>query len=74
MVLMDIKLPLLNGYEASAKMKSHMPKLKIIAQTASQISEDLLKNKELFDDYIIKPINQGELIRKIERLLFKIQK
>ena len=56
-VLMDIKMPILNGFEATKLIKEKFPKIKIIAQTAYSQSEEELKRKEFgFDDFLIKPI------------------
>ena len=66
-VLMDIKMPVMNGIEAIKIIKSFMPKLPIIAQTAYAMPED---KKMVFDaggdDYISKPINRRHLLEKIK--------
>jgi PAS domain S-box-containing protein len=67
-VLMDIKMPVMNGYEATQKIKEMYPNLPIIAQTAYSTRED--KEKALTagcDDFISKPINKdvlGSLLNK----------
>lgn len=67
LVLMDIQLPDLNGYEASAIIKKTHPHIKIIAQTAyASISEKQKALKAGCNDYISKPINQ-ELLFSIMR-------
>ena len=40
LVLMDIKLPFMNGYEATKRIKQVKPDLPIIAQTAYAMNED----------------------------------
>jgi two-component system, cell cycle response regulator DivK len=65
-VLMDMKLPELNGYEAVKRIKAFNKNLKIIAQTAYAMAED----KDLCleagcDDYICKPIDPVTLLDKI---------
>lgn len=70
LVLMDMKMPLMNGYDATRQIKSFMPNLPIIGQTA--YSTDLDKNKVLecgCNDYISKPINRVLLISKIKAQL-----
>ena len=70
LVLMDIKIPLLNGYEATKKIKEIRPDLPIIAQTAYSTQND--KDAAIgagCDDYISKPINRVELSNKIKMLL-----
>lgn len=66
LVLMDIRLPILNGREAMLEIKKNRPDLPIIAQTAFAMSGD--KEKYLdsgFDDYISKPIIMEEILEKI---------
>jgi CheY-like chemotaxis protein len=55
-VLLDIKMPVMDGYEALEKIRNINPKLPVIAQTAYALPGDVEKMKTLFDDYITKPI------------------
>jgi signal transduction histidine kinase len=64
-VLLDIKMPVMDGYEALEKIRNINPKLPVIAQTAYALPGDVEKMKTLFDDYITKPINRQLLIEKI---------
>lgn len=69
-VLMDIKLPVLNGFEATRQIKKARPEIIIIAQTAYAMSED--KDKALqagCDGYISKPIDAGELLYLLQKLV-----
>ena len=67
LVLMDIKLPLMNGYEATRRIKLNKPDLPIIAQTAYAMVEDKDKALEAgCDGYIAKPIKKAELLKMIE--------
>jgi PAS domain S-box-containing protein len=57
-ILMDIKMPVMDGYEAIKTIRSFRNDIKIIAQTAYAMSAE--KNKVLeagFDGYVSKPIN-----------------
>lgn len=70
LILMDIQLPLMDGYTAAKKIRENGSEAKIIAQTAYALSgemENFLANG--FDDYIVKPIYSGQLLEKIESLL-----
>jgi PAS domain S-box-containing protein len=70
LVLMDIKMPDMDGYEATKLIKKNRPELIVVAQTAHAVSDD--KEKALkagCDDYITKPIIQKDLIRIIEKAL-----
>lgn len=65
LVLMDIKMPVMNGFEALEEIRKINPKLPVIAQTAYALSGEVEKIKSVFDDYITKPINRQLLIEKI---------
>lgn len=70
LVLMDIRLPGMNGYDATREIKSINKNIPIIAQTAFALSGD--KEKALAagcDDYITKPIKPAELIEKLNKLI-----
>ena len=57
LVLMDIQLPLMNGYEATKEIKKIRPGLPVIAQTANALDDDRLKCLNSgCSDYITKPI------------------
>jgi PAS domain S-box-containing protein len=69
MVLMDINMPLMNGYDATIGIKKFRPHLPIIAQTAYAIAGD--KEKSLAvgcDDYIAKPIKRDVLLTIIKNI------
>lgn len=75
LVLMDIQMPKLNGYEATMKIKEHNPNIPVIAQTAYAMPNDNIKCIEAgCDDYISKPINTQLLLDKINGNLFKEKK
>ena len=62
LVLMDIKMPVMNGLEAAMQIKSVLPNLPIIAQTAySTESDKQLALNHGCDDFISKPINKEKL-------------
>ncbi len=71
-VLMDIKMPVMNGYLAAEKIKAVKPELPIIAQTAySTISEKEMALKYGCDDFISKPIKKEELFLMMMKYLNK---
>ena len=65
-ILMDIRLPGLNGYEITKKIREHNDKVIIIAQTACTYPKDIAKAFAVgCDDYIAKPIRTKNLIDMI---------
>ena len=68
LILMDVQMPVLNGFDATKRIKEFRPDVPIIIQTAYVYLNN--KDKDLLaiaDDYIEKPINRRvllELIRK----------
>ena len=72
LVLMDIKMPLLNGYEATRQIKKLRPDLPVIAQTALHATEDREKAIQAgCDRFIKKPISKKELIMMMHELLYR---
>lgn len=66
LILMDIKMPVMNGYEASMKIKELRPNLPIIAQTAYSTAIDRNKAFESgCSDFISKPFTKENLLAKI---------
>ena len=71
-VLMDIQLPGLNGYEATRQIKSFNKELVIIAQTAYAMAGDEKKALEAgCDDYLSKPIGKENLLLLLSKYLDK---
>jgi len=67
-ILMDIQLPGINGYEATRKIREFLPGIPIIAQTAHALAEDKTKSFESgCNDFITKPIKRQVLLRTIEK-------
>jgi len=71
-VLMDIQLPVLDGYDSARRIREFRKNIIIIAQTAFSLLGDQEKIiTSGFDDYIVKPIFPHQLIEKLESLLVK---
>jgi two-component system cell cycle response regulator DivK len=65
-ILMDIQLPVMDGYTSAKKIREMGRKIRIVAQTAYGISGDMESIiASGFDDYILKPIYAGQLIDKL---------
>jgi len=72
LILMDIKMPIMDGYEATKQIKKLNPDIPIIAQTAYAMASDKAKAiKAGCDEYLAKPINSDELIETIHKYLNK---
>lgn len=70
LVMMDLKMPVMSGFEATALIKKINPEIPIIAQTAYAMSTDRAKALDAgCDDYIAKPIIFEEFIKLISKYL-----
>jgi len=69
LILMDLQMPLLNGYEAVKQIREFNSVVKIIAQTAYALEGDREKALDAgCDEYISKPIKISDLRQKINEL------
>jgi CheY-like chemotaxis protein/two-component sensor histidine kinase len=70
LVLMDVKMPVMDGYEATRLIKQLKPGLPVIALTAFAFAEDKEKAMNAgCDDYLSKPVKQTELLAVMKRFL-----
>jgi CheY-like chemotaxis protein len=68
LVLMDLKMPVMDGLEATREIKSFRKSLPIIALTAFALSGDEKKAREAgCDDYTSKPVSREELLEKLKQ-------
>jgi len=68
LILMDIKMPVLDGFEATKRIKEQYPEMIIIAQTAYASTEVMRKCKTAGCDYFVsKPIKKSELISTLKQ-------
>lgn len=71
LILMDVRMPVMNGYESAKIIKQQLETI-IVAVTASALDDSESVNKrEVFDDYLRKPILRKELIASLSKLLFR---
>lgn len=64
LVLMDLKMPVMDGYTATRLIKELKPRMPVIAQTAYAMIEDREKTADAgFDNFIAKPIVQDNFIK-----------
>ena len=63
LVLMDIQMPVMNGYECTRIIKEERPEVAVVAQTAYAMSgEREISRQAGCDDYLSKPIKVSELL------------
>ncbi len=68
LVLMDIRMPVMNGYDAAKEIRAINPNIPIVAQTAYALVHERIKYGNAFDDYITKPIPKEKLAELFHRL------
>jgi two-component system, NarL family, sensor histidine kinase EvgS len=69
LVLMDIRMPIMDGYQASEKIKS-FSKVPVIALTASVMQDEHERAKSIhFDGYLRKPVLKADLMAELMRFL-----
>ncbi len=70
LILMDVNMPVMNGYEATKLIKDMYPDIPIIAQTAYAIIGDKEKSLQAgCDDYLSKPVKKDDLLLKIKKYI-----
>jgi CheY-like chemotaxis protein len=69
-ILMDLKMPVMDGYEAFQKIREIKQHIPVIAQTAYAMENDRKKIMDFgFDGYIKKPIDKQELYGLLNQFL-----
>lgn len=72
LVLMDLKMPVMDGFEATKLIRQEMPSLPVIALTAYSLQKDKLIALDVgCNDILTKPVNKVMLLKKIEDLLVR---
>lgn len=72
LVMMDLKMPIMDGFEATELIRKEFPKLPIIALTAYSMQKDKVKALDAgCNDILTKPVNRVMLLKKIEGFLMK---
>lgn len=70
LVLMDLRMPVMNGFEATVRIKELRPDLPVIAQTAFTSKEDREKAREAgCNHFVNKPLQVRELLEIMKDLL-----
>ena len=70
LILMDMKMPVLDGFETTVLIKKINPEIPVIAQTAYAMPDERNRCMEVgCDDYLSKPISMEELLKTIKKYL-----
>jgi two-component system response regulator RegX3 len=70
LVLLDVMLPGLSGFDVCSELRAARPNLPILMLTARGAEEDVLRGFRCgSDDYVTKPFSVAELVARIEALL-----
>ena len=69
LILMDIKMPVIDGYTAAQKIKEFSPKIPIIAQSAYALEHEREKFRDVFDEYLAKPINKEIFLMTLRKFI-----
>ncbi|HHL32416.1 MAG TPA: response regulator, partial [Oceanospirillales bacterium] len=69
LIIMDIRMPVMDGYEASQLIHKINPKIPIIALTASTLESNDNYDSTLFRAYIRKPIQKHDLFETLIKFL-----
>jgi len=73
-MVLDVMLPGIDGFEVCAKLRDQMPELIIIMLTARGQDIDKITGLEIgADDYMVKPFNPRELTARINTVLRRIE-
>lgn len=71
LVLMDIKMPVMDGYTAAGIIKKNHPDLPVIAQTAITDRDGNAQHQNaVFDDYLTKPFTREKIQSILHRFVF----
>ncbi len=70
LILMDLQMPVLDGYEATRILRERGYKIPIVAFTAHAMKDELENSRSVgFDGYLTKPIKRQVLLEKIASIL-----
>lgn len=72
LILMDMGMPVVDGWEATRRIKEHdlLKTIPLVAVTSHAMREDEQRARAAgCDDYLAKPIDQDDLVAKIRKLI-----
>ena len=72
LILMDLKMPVMDGFEATKLIRKELPSLPIVALSAYSMQQDKLKALDVgCNDILSKPVNRVMLLKKLQDYLEK---
>lgn len=75
LLILDVGMPYLNGFEFSQKLRSEGLEMPIIFMTARDTIEDKLLGFDMgADDYICKPFNHQELVARVQAVIRRMKR
>jgi DNA-binding response OmpR family regulator len=75
LLILDVTMPYINGFEFSAKLRSEGYEIPLIFMTAQDTIEAKLQGFNIgADDYICKPYNHQELVARVQAVMRRIKK
>jgi CheY-like chemotaxis protein len=70
LVLMDLQMPVMDGFEAGRRIRAQSPELPILALSAAVMEDDRARAREAgMNDHLAKPIDKQSLFRLLETWL-----
>lgn len=74
LLIVDVMMPIMDGYEFTQRMRDGGSRIPILMVTAKQLPEEKCKGFLVgTDDYMVKPVNEEELLLRIKALLRRSQ-
>ncbi|WP_136668847.1 response regulator [Flavobacterium sp. H122] len=69
LILMDLKMPQVDGYVAAQLIKNEAPEIPIIAQSSYSLKDNKENHERAFNDYLSKPVNKEEFEAVINKYI-----
>jgi CheY-like chemotaxis protein len=70
LIVMDIDMPIMNGYEATRNIRQYDKNIPIIALTSNNTVQDILKSKEIgMNEHLTKPTTVPALYRTLSKYI-----
>ncbi|MCA6074812.1 response regulator transcription factor [Fulvivirga sedimenti] len=75
LAILDVTLPVMDGFELAKRIRAAKPAIPLIFLTARSLKVDVLKGfNQGADDYIVKPVDEEELVARIHAVLKRYER